>query len=302
MNHQTFFNHKINTIRFFIASLIGVIIIGGTPKISSEESVTAQSSAQYFLSNNQIAYKSDRGKFKVGYADFKNQELNNFKPFFIAELKTLANVAHGLNELFILPRDIPIILQECGQPNAFYDKQEHRITVCYELVAEFAKFTHRYATSKEDWINSTVGGTIFVFFHELGHTLIHELDLPAVGREEDDADQMAVVIETLGGDILVENSALVVATQFRENGGDDNAKNLPYWDEHSLNPQRYYNILCLIYGSNPSKYASTAKLGGLPGSRARQCQDEYQQAKNSWLRLLEPHMQTRQEPYKRDLW
>jgi len=59
-------------------------------------------------------------------------------------------------------------------------------------------------------------------------------------------------------------------------------------DEHLLQEQRFYNSLCMIYGSNPSRYANFVTDGFLPKERAARCPNEYQRTVDSWMSLLEP--------------
>ena len=63
-----------------------------------------------------------------------------------------------------------------------------------------------------------------------------------------------------------------------------------YAGVHSLNEQRYFNLLCWTYGSNPSENQYLVDEGFLPQNRAVWCADEYQKLSNSWDRLLEPNL------------
>ncbi len=226
------------------------------------------------------------GKFQVYYNPAKNHAYKTIENIF-AKAHMYERVAAVLNKNINLPRNIAIVSTECGQANAYYDPKHHAIVMCYELVGEFAKSAAPYAATNTDLYRATIGSTLFTFFHELGHTLIHELNLPAVGREEDAADQLGVTFITAGGNDLGEIALVAVARQFKERAMQTRPEDLPYWDEHPLDQQRYFNLICLLYGSNPRKYTSLPSLAGLPGGRARQCPSEYQQATNSWLRLIQ---------------
>ena len=68
--------------------------------------------------------------------------------------------------------------------------------------------------------------------------------------------------------------------------GDNRERSLA--DEHLLQEQRFYNSLCMIYGSDPKKHQTIVDKGYLPKERAARCQGEYQRAVNSWIKLLEP--------------
>ena len=65
---------------------------------------------------------------------------------------------------------------------------------------------------------------------------------------------------------------------------------LAFWDEHSLNAQRYYNIACWVFGANPDRHDYIVKDGHLPEARAERCPNEFAQMQKSWSKLLGPHM------------
>ncbi len=47
--------------------------------------------------------------------------------------------------------------------------------------------------------------------------------------------------------------------------------------------QRAYTVVCLMVGSNPGKFASLADAAKLPPERQMTCQDDYLNAKWSWV-------------------
>ena len=63
----------------------------------------------------------------------------------------------------------------------------------------------------------------------------------------------------------------------------------PFWDEHSFDEVRFYNVSCLIFGSNPDVYMPLVTRGVLPKQRAVRCADEYKKTVASWDKLLEPY-------------
>jgi hypothetical protein len=68
--------------------------------------------------------------------------------------------------------------------------------------------------------------------------------------EEDAADQLAGLVLITTGD-----SGLEIAmrgAQFFRLLALSGAKT-PFFNEHSLDAQRYYNLLCMVYGSNPDR-------------------------------------------------
>ena len=49
------------------------------------------------------------------------------------------------------------------------------------------------------------------------------------------------------------------------------------WDSHALDAQRFYNLACLAYGSDPRQLEWIIQATGLPEQRAFYCDQEYQQ-------------------------
>ncbi len=231
-----------------------------------------------------------KGIFKAAYPPVKNPEYAQMQ----AELKkerVLEELAAALNELIILPTDITLTFNECGAVNAFYDPEKKRITMCYELLEDFAQAFEADAKTPQELDDAVGGATVFVFFHELGHALVDVLDLPITGKEEDAVDQLSTLILTDGTEEN-EQAILTAAVWFlradQQNDGD--IEGLPFWDEHSLGSQRFYNMVCWLYGQNEKGYAGLVKDGTLPKDRAVRCSEEYAQLEKSWSRLLEPHL------------
>lgn len=191
-----------------------------------------------------------------------------------------------LNQSLRLPRDIAVVFAPCDEVNAFYDPEQVEITVCDEYVDYYGELFSEYPAA--DAKDAILGSLVSTFLHEAGHALIHQLELPTVGREEDVADQLSTVILVASGD---EGNAMAIDGAYAfiaesEADGDDT----PYWDEHALNQQRFYNTVCLIYGSDPDGWDDLVGDDDLPEERAEQCPDEYKQISTAWNRLLKPYL------------
>ncbi len=224
--------------------------------------------------------------FRVAYAASTNEVHDQFRAVLV-EHKVFELVAQGLNQTIRMPRTVDIHLVDCGTVNAFYDPSRSRIIVCYELLAYFVQIFKGNVASDDQLGQAVIGATLFGFYHELGHALIHQLDLPAMGREEDSADQIATLLLMQAGDDGV-GMALSGAYWFhlQQKSGNET----PFWDEHAFDGQRYYNILCMIYGSNPAKYTGFVESGNLPPARAQRCSEEFAKIRSSFEKLIAPHL------------
>ncbi|MEZ5931237.1 MAG: DUF4344 domain-containing metallopeptidase [Alphaproteobacteria bacterium] len=136
-----------------------------------------------------------------------------------------------------------------------------------------------------------VGNTLFTVYHELGHALIDLLKLPVIGREEDAVDGFAAVtmIPETPDDI---GDALIVAVADAWSVQSDLASegmDRRYWDEHALDQQRHFAVVCLMVGSDQDGFYDYALDSGLPEERIRTCPYDFTRMKEGWQHLLEPH-------------
>ncbi len=132
----------------------------------------------------------------------------------------------------------------------------------------------------------------FALLHEMGHLLIHELGLPVLGREEDAADQLGF----MGLFLLYRRQhepdfaarLLDIADYWRLEWqrAKPPHEEVREWDSHALDAQRFYNLACLAYGSDPRQLEWIIQATGLPEQRAFYCDQEYQQVLHavSWLK------------------
>ncbi|MEO8671098.1 MAG: DUF4344 domain-containing metallopeptidase [Tahibacter sp.] len=207
----------------------------------------------------------------------------------LKEQHVLQGVATELNKTIDTPTKVSLRFAECGEANSFYDPTTQVVTMCLELIEsayESVRAKHQTAEQLDD-----AAASVFVFFlfHEIGHALIHVLDIPITGKEEDAADQLSawLLIDDEDGD----KTALDAATSFYfDSQADGDADETAFADEHSLNKQRYFNILCWVYGSNPDAHADLVSDDELPEARAEQCAGEYQRLDKSWRTLLSEHI------------
>lgn len=237
----------------------------------------------------------DRGDFKVVYGTVKNPDYKELQQIF-KDTALFEETVKALNETLALPADVTVTLRECGEVNAFYEPGSRRISMCYELVAAFTELFLADAGTEEEAEAagvSVAGATLFIFFHEAGHALIDLYDLPITGKEEDAVDQLATLILLEAGEDG-ENAALDGASSFltEEEASEDEEKfeELAFWDEHSLDEQRFYNILCWLYGKDPEGYAYLVEDETLPEARAESCPGEYERMSKAWDTLLEPYV------------
>jgi hypothetical protein len=190
--------------------------------------------------------------------------------------------------------NVQVAAAECGRVNAFFRPGTNPPTVlmCYELVGAISDAFERRQLTREQ-MNTALRGTMdFIMYHEIGHALVSVLRLPITGREEDVADQFATLVLA-----MYNPDATIWAAQFFGSQGFNRLTPTvtEFADEHALNEQRFFNILCWTYGASPGN--RTSLLRALPRDRAQRCPAEYQQLATAWGALLAQHVRTQSPQY-----
>lgn len=192
-----------------------------------------------------------------------------------------------LNTKFSLPRDLTVSFQECGEANAFYDPEQVKIEMCYELLKQYADILGEDNQSSKAYADEVIYSALFTFFHELGHAFVDQYQLPITGLEENVVDEFAAVMLL---ELQDDDAVIAGIDQFDIDAEEEEQlKELPFWGSHGLGAQRYYTISCIIYGSNPEKFADFVTSGDLPQERADSCPVDYQRRERSWKFLLAPY-------------
>lgn len=194
----------------------------------------------------------------------------------------------GISNLFVLPRNLDVYFAETGKVNAWYDPDEHRVVMTYDFMEFILNDAIQNKATKEEAVQFTVGAIMFTLMHELGHALIGEMDIPVVGREEDAADEFATMILLESGEM---GHTILANTADWFNVMSRNQKDLAFWDEHSLDQQRLYNVLLLMYGNSPQTYGPYVSLL-VPRSRMGKALHEYKIKSHRWDKLLTPYVRS----------
>jgi hypothetical protein len=297
---------------FFACALAGGVVTGcGAPESSSGTPAAVADGAQGTPSEGEgdrersapgpqprrvarmASNRGDAGNLVLEYAATQDETFGGYEQVF-REHELFEGALAQLNELVVMPATVTVRLGECGEVNAFYVPPERTIAMCYELLSYFEEIfaAQLEPQSDEEWAEvgaKSIAAFFFVFYHELGHALVDVLDLPVTGREEDAVDQLATVmlLESWEG----EDSELAILSSAEWFDIDASAAaELDMADEHSLDEQRYYNLVCWIYGSDTEYFATVASDWELPEARAERCEEEYVRMSGSWDQLLGPHL------------
>ena len=150
----------------------------------------------------------------------------------------------------------------------------------------------------KDGVEFVTGNVLFVLGHETAHALISVFEIPVIGREEDAADALATVVSIKMANSFADRVIVNAAKGWFLSDRRDRRQGIPsaFYDEHGLDVQRAYHIVCLLVGGAPDKFLSLAKEVKLPEERQKTCKFDYSNAEWSWDEVLKPHKRKPEDP------
>ena len=183
-------------------------------------------------------------------------------------------------------------LKSCGGKSTLL--LEHR-DVCYEyveLISSTRPRSARPAASRaptRSWVPSSTR-----FLHEAGHAVFDLLEDSGV-RARGRCRRLLLglcVVEVCARGCGAPVSGRRLHDGERGQGGAGEAAEAwrAYAGPHGTAAQRYYNLLCMAYGSDPKTFADAISKGGLPTERADGCAEEFAMLERAFRKLILPYI------------
>jgi hypothetical protein len=277
----------------FIAFVILPLLVG-TPCSGRDDSTPARG--------------KNKGRVTIVYQDDAIHPENRDVIKKIRDSGVFERMADRLTKAVALPHDLQVVVTdktakgvdvattEVDGRTIFWPAAFSKAT--YDVLTEFlpeviASKGPPKGISKENFTADTlnVWSNQFILGHEFGHALIHQLNLPLTGLEEDSADGFATFF-TVNDKETGPNAALGSAVLF-----DAMASKKPnltledFSSDHAVVQQRLYNFLCSVVGSDPQRLQNSLVTDGyVPKERALLCRKEWTQLNYGWWTMLEPHL------------
>jgi hypothetical protein len=181
------------------------------------------------------------------------------------------------------------------QPSKFQARIDAAALALRESNPRFKGASLKFVQGLAEFVS---GNMLFVLLHEMAHVSITQMGLPVLGRMEDAADTYAALRLIRSGSnfshrVLTEAAeGWFMADRRDQKTGDKVA----YYDEHGLNQQRAYQIVCLMVGWDDTKFKDLAKETKLPEERQDSCAGDYSNAAYSWDLVVKPHRRAPDQP------
>jgi Putative metallopeptidase len=160
---------------------------------------------------------------------------------------------------------------------------------------QFKNLSPKYLQGIAEFVS---GNMLFVLLRELRLASIIQMGLPVVGRIEDAADSFAALRLIRVGDDFCHRVLTEAAKGWflADRRDQKTGTKVAYYDEHGLNQQRAYQIVCLMVGSDDEKFNDLAKETKLPEARRDTCAGDCSNAAYSWDLVLKPHRRSFDQP------
>lgn len=174
-----------------------------------------------------------------------------------------------------------------GEEGPLFDPETSQILIPYQFISDvYDRFHHdNYQETDVSPEQATSDALMHTLAHEYGHAYIYANQVIVLGKEEDAVDTLATLLLLNsfenGADIALSAADLFALEDEDIKALDDDS----FWDEHSLDAQRYFSTLCLIYGSDPERYADLISKSQFEVQRDRYCEEEYLRQTENWDRL-----------------
>lgn len=149
-----------------------------------------------------------------------------------------------------------------------------------------------------------LANTEFTVLHEFGHAAFDAFDVPLFSCEEESADTVATIFMIINYDIenrldRVDRLLMVSAEWYQEWMERDRKRPMqPYWDNHPLSIERFYNINCLAMGANQELLSLSLDTKLLPVERGWSCDQEFARAKRTVEWLGKQHARNPEHSYR----
>lgn len=203
---------------------------------------------------------------------------------------SLTSLLAFLKQEFELTQPLEILIggQEGTDSDPLYDPETRQILMPYGF---FSYAIELFQSADEEAAEigpdmAAMHAFLHTLLHEFAHALIDIYQLPVVGREEDAADSLANLLlmqAFIDGQEMVISAAELFFLESIDRGppiAED------FWGEHSLDEQRYYSLLCIVYGSDPEAYMDLPDVMEWSDDRAYLCVEEYDLLARNWQVLL----------------
>jgi len=232
------------------------------------------------------AAAAQNARFQIVYNTPRGEQESNARAF-IEEEGVTYTVSNLLNNEFELRDELSLFMG--GDEGPSFNESANEIRMPYNFIFSIADRFERdsYSGTDVDIYDVTRDAYLHALMHEISHALFVMFDLRTSGNVEKAVDALAILLLLRyyeNGGAIVINAAELFVDESGAASAAGSGRN--FWREHQLDRQSYNQALCLVYGSDPQRYAGLRADSEFLQIRDRECTREYQRQVDAWFRVL----------------
>jgi len=195
-----------------------------------------------------------------------------------------------------LREELAVKTRECGKVDSWYRREGlmPTVTICYEFLKHILDSLPKETTLGITADHATIGQMLWVALHEVGHATFELFSVPIFGNDEDAADNFAtyVMLQFSEAVPLIKGAAWAWSEYLKDYQRNPvvRVRLAGFANEHGLPQQRFYNLACLAFGSDPERFADVALDGYLPPERVPRCGRDYRMLDAAFKKEIFPHI------------
>lgn len=225
------------------------------------------------------------GQVQVKYSTPTEKKEREVREWMI-ENKVIEDLVDTVNQEINIEKQLLVVVGDGD--SVHYNPENREIVITYDFIIEVReRFKGEY---KKEWEIYAKDAIEHTFYHELGHALVDLLNIPVLGKEEDAVDDFGIIMLILTSEDGEERAISAAELFFMEGLEVEEFSSEDLMDEHSLDDQRGYRSLSLVYGSNPEKYEDIAEDLKMDEDMRLMAQEMFEKQTINWLRLLKPNL------------
>ena len=195
-----------------------------------------------------------------------------------------------------LREELAVKTMECGAVNSWYRREGlvPTVTICYEFLKHVLDSLPKETILGITADDAKIGQVLWFTLHEVGHATFEMFSVSIFGNDEDAADNFAtyVMLQFSEAVPLIKGAAWAWSEYIRDHQRNPvvRVRLAGFANEHGQPQQRFYNLACLAFGSNPQRFADIALQGYLPPERISRCAREYRMLAAAFKKEIGPHI------------
>lgn len=196
----------------------------------------------------------------------------------------LERLSRGLNGWIRMPRQVTLRPVECPSSDIRWNAEERAVELCYRMLTRLGGIT----AGQDSLSRALTDAHFFMTLHGVAHAIADELDLAVGPDPEAGIDELTVLLLMAGASR--EGAARTLQGIVTLQRADPRWGEWAYATAHGLQPARFQNVACLLYGANPNEFGAVRQAGLLAEGSQQRCRTAGVRMLDVWSRRLGRHL------------